>query len=125
MQMAKRSNTSQELDDAIEASMANPDQPPPAVSPRLAALLRIAGDLRDLPSREFRERLKAELLAGGRESTTAVASHYGKPLMTIADYLARVPRLRPRHRAARASRTRVAIPDVAQSMHARRVLLLR
>ena len=74
--------------------MANPDQPPPAVSPRLAALLRIAGDLRDLPSREFRERLKAELLAGGRESTTAVASHYGKPLMTVADYLARLDELK-------------------------------
>lgn len=94
MQMARRSNTFQELDDAIEAVMANPDQPLPAMHPRLAALLRIAGDLRDLPSREFRERLKAELLSGGRQASTAVASHYGKPLMTVADYLARLDELK-------------------------------
>lgn len=94
MQMPKRNNTFQELNDAIEAVMANPDQPPPAVSARLAALLRIAGDLRDLPSRAFRERLKADLLSGARPSAQAVASRYGKPLMTVADYLARLDELK-------------------------------
>jgi quercetin dioxygenase-like cupin family protein len=94
MQMAERSKTFQELDDAIEAMMANPDQPLPAVTPRLAALLRIVGDLRDLPSREFRERLKAQLLSGRRAPSTAVPAHYGKPLMTVADYLARLDELK-------------------------------
>lgn len=95
MRMAKRSNMFQELDEAIGTVMANPDQPPPAVPPRLAALLRIAGDLRDLPSREFRERLKAELLSGTRAApATAVPSHYGQPLMTVADYLDRLDELK-------------------------------
>jgi quercetin dioxygenase-like cupin family protein len=90
MSMAERS-AFQELDDAIETVMANPDRPLPALNPRLAALLRIAGDLRDLPSRQFRERLKAQLLS---RTPSAVMAHYGKPLMTVADYLSRLEELK-------------------------------
>ena len=43
--------------------MADPDRPLPPVDAKLAALLRIAGDLRDLPSGDFKARLKADLLA--------------------------------------------------------------
>jgi quercetin dioxygenase-like cupin family protein len=61
--MAKRSSIDR-VDDAVEALMSNRDAPPPALDPRLAALLRIAGGLRDLPSEEFKARLKQELLHG-------------------------------------------------------------
>lgn len=78
--------------------MANPDQPHPALDARLAALLRIVDDLRDLPSRELKERLKAQLLSGTGGASTAVASHYGPPLLTVADYLARLDELKSQPR---------------------------
>ena len=39
----------EQLDDAVEALVAKPNAPQPASDPRLAAILRIAGELRDLP----------------------------------------------------------------------------
>jgi quercetin dioxygenase-like cupin family protein len=59
--MAKRSEIEQ-LDEALEAQMANPDAPATRINPRLAALLRVAADLQNLPSADFRARLKRELL---------------------------------------------------------------
>jgi len=63
--------------------MANPDAPLPRVSPALAELLRIAADLRGLPSAEFRTRLKAELTgtskAGKVSHKTAAAQAPRKP----------------------------------------------
>ncbi len=41
--------------------MAHPEAPLPRVSPRLAAILRIAADLRDLPRADFKARLRAML----------------------------------------------------------------
>ena len=58
--MAKRS-LSDQLDRALEAVMAKRDMPDTPVDPRLAALLEIASELRDLPRQEFKERLKADL----------------------------------------------------------------
>lgn len=52
----------QELDRALEGLMADPDAPLPTVGPQLAALLKLAADLRDLPSQGFKARLRAELL---------------------------------------------------------------
>ncbi len=57
----------EQLDDAVEALVAKPDAPMPASDPRLAAILRIAGELRDLPRADFRDRLKAELAAQSKE----------------------------------------------------------
>lgn len=92
--MARR-NLSEELDEAIEMLMAHPDRPHPAVSPRLGALLRIAGELRGLPRRAFRDRLKGELLAGAQVNADAAPPpHYGKPLLTVADYIARLEELK-------------------------------
>lgn len=80
--MAKRSEIEQ-LDQALEAQMANPDAPAPRINPRLAELLRIAADLHDMPSADFRARLKRELLAGGTQAIeTAIG---GKPLFTDED----------------------------------------
>lgn len=91
--MSKRT-PSDDLDEAIEAIMTNPDRPAPATDPRLAELLRIAGDLRDLPSRAFRDRLKDELAAAARRGAAPVPPAYGKVLMTVEDYLDRLEELK-------------------------------
>jgi len=92
--MAKRSN-SEQLNDALEAMMTDPTRPLPAPDAKFAALLRIAGDLRDLPSGDFKARLKADLLAAVRrnEATSAVPAYYGKVLMTVDDYIERIDEL--------------------------------
>jgi quercetin dioxygenase-like cupin family protein len=90
--MAKRNSMSDQLDVAIEAMMTHPDRPLGSVDSRLAALLRIAGDLRDLPSSAFKARLKAELLSAAQREAGAVPvpPHYGKVLVTVEDYIARI-----------------------------------
>src|SRR5262245_31827445 len=90
--MAKRDSMSDQLDVAIEAMMTHPDRPLGSVDSRLAALLRIAGGLRDLPSTAFKARLKAELLAAAEREAGAVPvpPHYGKVLVTVEDYIARI-----------------------------------
>ena len=57
----------EQLDDAVEALVAKPNAPLPTSDPRLAAILRIAGELRDLPRADFRNRLKADLAAQSKE----------------------------------------------------------
>jgi len=69
--MAKRSPIEQ-LDQAIEAMLAQPQAAPPQVDASLAPLLRIAAELRDLPKQEFKSELKADL-----ERSTAM------PLQTV------------------------------------------
>lgn len=80
---------SNRLDAAVEALMAHPDVPLPAVDAHLADLLRIAGDLRDLPSDAFKAQLRATLLAGA----AAVPAQYGPPLRSLADIVARLRQL--------------------------------
>src|SRR5437879_11782581 len=74
--MAKRSATD-DLDDAVDAMMADPRAPLPRMNPRLVALLRVAADLRDLPREAFKARLRAELLSRGGAPPSA-----GRPLVT-------------------------------------------
>ena len=57
----------EQLDEAVEALVAKPNASIPVSDPRLAAILRIAGELRDLPRADFKNRLKAELAAQSRE----------------------------------------------------------
>src|SRR5437867_8081808 len=85
--MAKRSATD-ELDEAVDALMADPRATLPRTNPRLAALLRIAADLRDLPSEAFKARLRAELLSRGGAPPGA-----GRPLVTAEDIRARLEEL--------------------------------
>lgn len=68
--------------------MAEPNTPVPPIDPRLAALLRIAGDLHDLPSAEFKARLKAELVSKGERSGAPPVG--GRPLLTEEDIDARL-----------------------------------
>lgn len=58
--MAKPSLIEQ-LDSAIEALLARPRGAPPAADKKLAALVRIAADLRELPREGFKSRLKSDL----------------------------------------------------------------
>ena len=82
--MAKRSATD-DLDDAVDALMADPRAPLPRMNPRLVALLRVAADLRDLPREAFKARLRAELLSRGGAPPSA-----GRPLVTGEDIRARL-----------------------------------
>src|SRR5438445_315382 len=88
--MAKRSAID-ELDDAVDALMAEPHAPSPRMNPRLAALLRIAADLHDLPSGAFKARLRAELLSEVREGGAPPSA--GRPLVTGEDIRARLEEL--------------------------------
>ena len=67
--------------------MAKPDASLPTSDPRLAAILRIAGELRDLPRADFRTRLKADLAAQSKELESSAG---GKALFTHQDYIARL-----------------------------------
>jgi mannose-6-phosphate isomerase-like protein (cupin superfamily) len=71
----------EELDDAVEEIVRNPDAPMPRTIPGLAAILRIAADLRGLPRDAFRTRLRAELQqAAGEVPDRATPSTSGSTL---------------------------------------------
>ncbi len=75
--MAKRS-LNQQLNDALDEILANPNAFASSADPEVSALLSIAGDLRHLPTQEFRERLKASLLRAAK------SSQKGEEIMTTA-----------------------------------------
>jgi PhnB protein len=79
----------EQLDHAVEAMMAKPDASLPTSDPRLAAILRIAGELRDMPRADFRTRLKADLAVQSKE----LESVGGKPLITHQDIEERLKEL--------------------------------
>src|SRR5436309_1365807 len=76
----------EQLDRAVEAIIANPDAPIPSVDASVAALLRVAAELRELPRTDFKARLKADLERRASMTKTAV-----KPIRegfhTITPYL--------------------------------------
>jgi PhnB protein len=81
----------EKLDDAVEAAMTKPDAPLVQVDARLAAILRIAGELRDMPRGDFKARLKADLVSDAAQSTKPAAAKPvgGKPLLTEEDIFER------------------------------------
>src|SRR5271155_3909568 len=86
----------EQLDDAVEAIVSKPNAPLPNSDPRLGAILRIAGELRNLPRADFRKRLKAELveqskLESSQQPADIAAS--GKPLITHEDIEERLKEL--------------------------------
>jgi PhnB protein len=81
--MAKRSLFDQ-LNEAVQAMLAKPDAPLPRVDTRIAPLLRVAAELRDLPRQEFKERLKSEL---GGKSMATLAEPVAVARQTAAPYL--------------------------------------
>jgi PhnB protein len=53
----------EQLDQAVEKIMSDRPSKPPRVNSRIAAILRIASELRDLPNHDFKTQLKQELLS--------------------------------------------------------------
>jgi PhnB protein len=76
----------EQLDEAVEAIIARSEAPLPLVNRRIAAQLRIAAELRDLPRADFKARLKTDLERTASMTKTAV-----KPIRegfhTITPYL--------------------------------------
>ena len=82
-----------------------PAKPDVALDPRLGAILRIAGELRDLPRAEFKSNLKTRLassvLGAAAEASKPVG---GKPLFTEEEIYARIKEM--------ADEPRLAVHDV-------------
>jgi PhnB protein len=94
--MAKRS-LPQQLNDALEEILANPNAFASSADPELSVLLGIAADLRHLPTQEFRERLKSSLLRAAKGSVPK-----GEEIMTTAvqQKIVAIPYLSVRNAAA-------------------------
>src|SRR5579862_7911479 len=61
----------QQLDKAVEKIMSDRESKPPRVNSRIAAIMRIASELRDLPSENFKARLKQDLVSQATPMVTA------------------------------------------------------
>ena len=92
----------EELDLAIDALLAGPRDAAPKKGARQATLVRVAAELRDLPSENFKARLKSELLMqtvpvkqselGGKATmATATVNPVRKGFRTITPYLQVMP----------------------------------
>jgi PhnB protein len=88
--MAKRS-LSEQLDQAVEAILTDPRAAALSVDPSLASLVRVAADLRDLPSDAFRETLRQNLIRRASMTATAEGTRRVSPIRegfhTITPYL--------------------------------------
>jgi len=67
----------EQLNQAVEAMLARVDGKPPKVESGIEPLVRIAAELRNLPSASFKARLKSEL--GGKKHMSTVAEPIAKP----------------------------------------------
>ena len=93
--MAKRFPIN-ELDLAVEAILSRPDAPDPGAGARQATLLRVAAALRDIPSENFKARLKSELqkkseLKGKGTMSTTTVNPIRKGFRTITPYIQVMP----------------------------------
>jgi PhnB protein len=91
--MPKQSPIDQ-LDDAIGRVMSNPGRRAGRLDPAVAALLKVAGELRDLPRPEFKARLKSEFKPG-RRAAKAVARAPRRARTARAPQPIRAPLLHP------------------------------
>src|SRR6266436_2404313 len=69
----------EQLDQAIAAMLRDPDAPPGVAGPQIVELLGLAAELRDLPRKDFKARLKKELERKISMSTTAAKESADKP----------------------------------------------
>jgi TonB family protein len=90
-----------QLEDAIEIMIAEPDSAPPKVDLKIGELLRVAGELRLLPDPNFKAALKAELLG-----QTLVM-----PMAVFTDTRPQVPQLK-RRQAPRDARFEDILPSL-------------
>ncbi len=81
----------QQLDEAVQALLARRARRGPGgrqrVDARLAALVLLAEDLRDLPRQEFKERLKKEMLMSTAPRTAGASSEADAKLRTVTPYI--------------------------------------
>ena len=84
--MARR-GLAEQLDDAIQVLLTNPEAQLPSGEPSVVRLLRIAIELRDLPRESFRTQLKAELERKTSSMTTATGTPVREGFQTITPYL--------------------------------------
>src|SRR5215472_15081999 len=80
--LANRVSLAEQLDKAVDTIMNDRTSKPPRVNPRIAAILRIASELRDLPNQDFRAKLKKDLLS--RAATAGVPL---QPLLKRPTYI--------------------------------------
>ena len=71
--VAKRVPLAQQLDKAVDRIMSDHESKPPRVNSRIAAILRIASELRDLPNEDFKAQLKKDLVARATPASGPVA----------------------------------------------------
>src|SRR5271166_6553391 len=76
----------EQLNKAVEAMFARVDGRPPKVESGIEPLVRIAAELRNLPSASFKARLKSEL--GGKKSMSTVAEPVSSVRISAAPRLA-------------------------------------
>ena len=69
----------EQLDQAIEAMLRNPDTPPAGASPEIVELLNLAAELRGLPRKDFKARVKNELEKEISMSKIAARASANKP----------------------------------------------
>ena len=85
--MAKQS-LSEQLDRAVTALLAQPEAALPEASPRIAALAKLAAELRHLPGERFRDRLREELEWEAKMSKAAETRPVREGFHTITPYIA-------------------------------------
>ena len=76
------------LAEALDGMLADPRAPLPSGDPELTELLRIAHDLRDLPSPSFRARLGADLSRRAAMSATGTGTTTRQGIRSVTPYLA-------------------------------------
>jgi uncharacterized glyoxalase superfamily protein PhnB len=74
-----------QLDQAITRILADPDVLPSSIDPSLEELLRVARDLRDIPSPDFKARLRADLERNASMTKQAVVFRPG--FRTVTPYI--------------------------------------
>ncbi|MCI0403961.1 MAG: VOC family protein, partial [Acidobacteria bacterium] len=77
----------EQLDRAIDALLARRDSVVPPADPEVAALLRVAADLSELPREEFKKRLQSDLERKAT-MTTKTAKPVREGIHTVTPYLA-------------------------------------
>jgi PhnB protein len=77
--VAKRTPLAEQLDKAVDRIMSERESKLPRVNSRIAEILRIASDLRDLPSEDFKAQLKKDLVARVAPASASSAPAHKKP----------------------------------------------
>src|SRR5215469_8691999 len=77
--LTKRVSLAEQLDKAVDKIMTDRTSQPPRVNSRIAAILRIASELRDLPNQDFRAKLKNDLLSRAAPAGVSLQPKSKKP----------------------------------------------